>query len=157
MPIRFPDMSSWSRLFHLFFLISRPKTLGARCVILNDNEEVLLVKHTYIAGWHFPGGGVDNGETVAAALNREVEQEVSIVFPEPPLLFNIYQNQERSSWDHIVLYIAHRYRFLEQPTQTLEIECARFFSLSALPVDIERGTYDRIQEIISHHHVSPHW
>ena len=53
-----------ARLFHLFFLIRRPVTLGVRAVI-HDRAAgtVLLIRHTYVPGWQLPGGGVEIGET----------------------------------------------------------------------------------------------
>ena len=56
-----------ARLFHLYFLIRRPLTLGVRAVI-HDREAnaILLIRHTYVPGWQLPGGGVEVGETRAA-------------------------------------------------------------------------------------------
>jgi hypothetical protein len=50
-----PDLRS--RLFHAWFLMTRPMTLGVRALAFDADRRVLLVKHTYVAGWHLPGGG----------------------------------------------------------------------------------------------------
>jgi len=35
---------------------------------VNDQNQVLLVKHRYLDGWYLPGGGVDKGEELLQAL-----------------------------------------------------------------------------------------
>ena len=51
------------RLLHLGFLVTRPMSLGVRGIVITAGDEVLLVRHGYVSGWHFPGGGVEVGET----------------------------------------------------------------------------------------------
>lgn len=46
-------------------------------VVLNDKEEVLMVK-THNAGWVFPGGQVEEGENLFDAVKREIWEESGI-------------------------------------------------------------------------------
>lgn len=46
-------------------------------IVLNENDEVLLVK-TYNAGWVFPGGQVEEGENVIDGVKREVMEEAGV-------------------------------------------------------------------------------
>src|SRR5947209_3731965 len=52
-----------SRIAHLSFLMTRAMTLGVRGVVVGEGDSVLLVRDGYVSGWHFPGGGVEVGET----------------------------------------------------------------------------------------------
>src|SRR4029077_7629579 len=63
------------RFFHLYWLVARGMTLGVRAVILDSENRVFLVRHTYVSGWHLPGGGVEPGETFRDALRRGLAGE----------------------------------------------------------------------------------
>jgi hypothetical protein len=90
-----------SRFAHFGFLITRPTTLGVRAVVIDRDEEVLLVSHGYVSGWHFPGGGVEVGETCREALARELKEEASVALKEPPLLHGVFFNARSSRRDHV--------------------------------------------------------
>jgi 8-oxo-dGTP pyrophosphatase MutT (NUDIX family) len=66
------------RIFHLYWRFARGMTLGVRAVVLDDDNRVFLVKHSYVTGWHLPGGGVEVGETFRDALQRELAEEAAI-------------------------------------------------------------------------------
>lgn len=51
--------------------------LVVSCLIRNPADEVLLVRH-YKRGWEIPQGRVENGETLVAALHREVLEETGL-------------------------------------------------------------------------------
>ena len=66
------------KLFHYYWMLKRPMTLGVRAYLENDARQVLLVRHTYVSGWHLPGGGIEPGETAIDALKKEVREEAGI-------------------------------------------------------------------------------
>jgi len=67
---RITGMARWLR--HRAGLYTSPLSIGVRAYVEDGDGAVLLVKHTYIRGWHFPGGGVDPGETAQQAVDREL-------------------------------------------------------------------------------------
>src|SRR5215216_6794539 len=78
------------RLLHYYWSFSRRMTLGVRGLVINAAGEVLLIQHSYVAGWHLPGGGVETGETLRDALARELSEEGGIVLTGEPALFAVY-------------------------------------------------------------------
>lgn len=53
-------------------------TVGANCVIERDDGAILLVRQAYRRRWGLPGGLLERGEAPAAAVVREVDEEVGL-------------------------------------------------------------------------------
>jgi 8-oxo-dGTP pyrophosphatase MutT (NUDIX family) len=124
--------------------IVSPISLGARAIMLNTAGHVLLVRHTYVGGWHLPGGGVDRGEASADALMRELQEEVCLVKSSPPELFGLYLRRAGRWSDHIALYVVRDVELQFRPNH--EIAEIRFAELTALPDGTSEGTKRRLAE-----------
>jgi 8-oxo-dGTP pyrophosphatase MutT (NUDIX family) len=131
-------------------------TLGVRGVVLNDRDEVFLVRHSYVAGWHFPGGGIEVGDTALQALAKELEEEANISPTDEPRLHGLFLNRDAPR-DHIAVYIVRQFRQSGPRLADAEIVEAAFFPLAALPEHTTRSTRDRLAEIINGGGVSAFW
>ena len=153
--MRFEKSFRWA--MHVWFRFSRPMTLGARVAVLDSQGQVLLVKHTYTRGWLLPGGGVEAGETMAQAAEREVLEEGNVEFVGEPEFFGIYFNHKASRRDHVALFVARDVRVLGPRAPDREIAAAQFFPLDALPADTTPATRNRIAEVFHGAPRSPYW
>ncbi len=137
------------RLFHTWFLLRRPMTLGVRAVVLDEKAgTVFLVRHTYVPGWHFPGGGVETGETFGQALAKELSEEGNIELTGPAELFALYMNAHASRRDHVALYVCRNWRQTAPKLPDREIAEAGFFALDRLPEGTTASTRQRLKEIV---------
>lgn len=146
-----------SKSLHLFFLLTRPLTLGARGIVLNDAREVLLVRHSYEQGWQLPGGGVEIDESPIEALRREVLEETGIEIVSEPLLLGSYHNREVSGRDHVLVYRCDKSRPAPLETLSGEIDESGFFPIDDLPKGTTHGTKRRIAECFEGLAVQMHW
>jgi ADP-ribose pyrophosphatase YjhB (NUDIX family) len=145
------------RLLHWSFLLARPMTLGVRGIVTDADERVLLVRHGYVSGWHFPGGDVEPGETCVEALTRELEEEAMVAIDGPPALHGLFLNTQSSRRDHVAVYLIRTFRVLGERAPDWEIEEARFFPRSSVPEDTTRATRARLAEIFDSAPVSGRW
>src|SRR5438552_2911212 len=110
----------------------RGLTLGVRAAVFDEAGRVLLVRHSYLPGWHFPGGGVEFGETALQALDRELQEEAGVALAAPPRLTGLFRNPEWTAGDHVAFFEADRWEACRWAPGR-EIEAAEFFAVGDLP------------------------
>jgi ADP-ribose pyrophosphatase YjhB (NUDIX family) len=146
-----PTRSVWARMItrvlHGYFALSRGMTMGVRAACFDEEGRIFLVRHSYVPGWHMPGGGVERFETAGDALAKELREEGNLVFGEPPKLLHVYFNRRTSKRDHVVFYRCDGVRQTAPRAPDREIVEARFFPLDALPQDITAATRRRLDEL----------
>src|SRR5690349_8540696 len=84
----------------------RGLSVGVRGLVWNEAGELLLIKHSYLPGWHFPGGGVELGETVHEAVARELREEGGVDLLAPPRLIGVFHNAKWTRGDHVAFFEA---------------------------------------------------
>jgi 8-oxo-dGTP pyrophosphatase MutT (NUDIX family) len=143
-------------LLQPWFRLRRGITLGVRAALIDRDNQVLLVRHTYAPGWLLPGGGVERGETIYEAAVREVREEAGIVVNGRLNLHGIFSNEADFPGDHIACFIIRE--FTREPwSPTIEIAEARFFPLAALPEATTGGTRRRLAEITDGTKIAAQW
>ena len=145
------EVKPWQRLLSRFYLvvigIKRRMTLGAR-VVLIDGERVFLIRHTYLPGWQFPGGGVEPGETAEVSAAREVWEETGFTVTGPMELFGLYHNTNpATNRDHVAVYLCRDFTADEGFSGSREIAEGRWFDVTDLPEDVSPATRARLAEI----------
>jgi 8-oxo-dGTP pyrophosphatase MutT (NUDIX family) len=154
-------LTRWQRLRTRAFLfaigVRRRLTLGARAVLL-EGRTVLLVRQTYLPGWHFPGGGIEPGETGEAAAAREAMEETGYAVMGRAHFHGLFLNRsEVSNRDHVAVYVWRDFRGQHEFAPNLEIAECGWFPVDALPPDTEEGTALRIREIFERMPPTAEW
>jgi 8-oxo-dGTP pyrophosphatase MutT (NUDIX family) len=145
------------RIFHLYWRFSRGMTLGVRGLVLDAQGRVFLVKHSYVSGWHLPGGGVEPGETIRQALERELREEGNIELTGNPLFHALYFNGHVSDRDHVALFIVRAFRQSAPPQPDHEIIAHGFYAPNALPEGTSSATRTRIAEALTGAPMQDRW
>ncbi|NLH82309.1 MAG: NUDIX domain-containing protein [Phyllobacteriaceae bacterium] len=122
-------------------------TLGVRAMVRDERGRVLLLRHTYIPGWYFPGGGVEANESAAEAAAREILEETGIRLLALPRLVSLHLNTRVSGRDHVAFF--HAETAETTPRARLgEIAEVGFFGLDALPEGVTGATLRRLGEAV---------
>ena len=131
--------------------------MGAQGIAFDDDGKVLLVRHGYRPGWHFPGGGVEKNETLRSAVIREVEEETGVKALGSPRLLGVYANFKLFPSDHIALFVIDTWERSFIPKPNAEIAEHGFFAPDALPDGTISAVKRRLAELKENQTVDEHW
>jgi 8-oxo-dGTP diphosphatase len=121
--------------------------LAVIVAVIHDNK-ILLTKREDFEVWCLPGGGVEDGESLAEAGIREVKEETGLDV-ELTRLVGVYSRMGGGMHDvHAVLYTARPVggELRVQPNEVIE---AVYFPFEQLPAEMLFGHKKRIQDAIN--------
>lgn len=130
-------------------------TLGVRAVALTEGR-VLLVRHTYVSGWHLPGGGVHARETAEAAARRELFEETGYDAAAARFL-GLYFNPAMAGRDHVALYHVPDCVPRRAFRANREIAEIGLFAPDDLPEGTTSATRRRLAELFEGLPPADHW
>jgi 8-oxo-dGTP pyrophosphatase MutT (NUDIX family) len=148
-PLVRPLMQFWWRR-------TRGMTLGVRGIAVREDGCVALVRHTYVPGWHLPGGGVEAGESAQLSITRELAEEAGIALQSPARLFGVYANHARFRGDHVLVYVTEDWRACESDSDG-EIEAVCWVKPDAPPEGTTAATRRRLAEFLGTDPVRETW
>ena len=153
-------MSAWIDLLHrsplpraafllqsAYLRLRKPRSLGVRTMVLDADDKVLLVRHSYRPGWYFPGGGVHKWETLEEAAIRETREEGAVEVEALDGLFGMYANFTPYRCDHVALFVSRRWRPID--SRSAEIAETGFFASADLPDGTTDATRRRVAEVLN--------
>jgi len=146
--------SAWR--VHRLLWWTRAVTIGVRAVVFDESGRVLLVRHSYIAGWHFPGGGIGRRETTEEAVIRELREEAGLQCAERPALHGLFR-QAALKHDHVACYIIREFTAIPGAKPDWEIAETGFFPVERLPDGVTPGTKARLGEILGSQPLAREW
>lgn len=149
----------WKFLYRANQFFSRftgRQTCGVRAIVLNNKNEILLVRHSYIDGWYLPGGGVEPSESFFDAIRRELKEEVGIdTGVHPQTVLGTYFSTQEGRYDRIVLFL---FRNCSQSySNDPEIAEYQWINPCNLPNEISPATRRRIQEFSTGSVIESKW
>ncbi len=128
--------------------------VGGGCLILNDKDEVLLMKRAgevrnEAGWWSKPGGGVDFGETAEKAMIREMKEELDIKVEIIGYLphTNHFTKDKEQHWvalNFVAKIISGKPKIME-PHKCDKVD---WFSMNKLPKKITQTTEEPIKNYL---------
>jgi 8-oxo-dGTP pyrophosphatase MutT (NUDIX family) len=127
-----------------FKALRSPVALGAHALIVDRDGKVLLARHSYMAGWSLPGGGVGRAEPPVHALMRELGEEIGSVSADEPELIGVFSRA--SGWATNVVMLYRLSNATVAFTPNLEVREILFVDPSTPPPGTSAGTRRRLAE-----------
>ena len=145
----------YHRLSRQLRRVWRPDFKGVRGIPITPDGRLVLVRHTYLPGWHFPGGGYKRGEEAEAAMLRELREEIGMTRHGALEHFADYRHRAEFWRDSLAFFVIRDVEFV--PRRSLEIAAIGAFAPDALPEGLSPATQRRLAEWRGEAAIDPEW
>jgi 8-oxo-dGTP pyrophosphatase MutT (NUDIX family) len=115
------------------------KRLVTAGLVVIENRKLLLAFSKNKKAWYLPGGKMDDGETTASALIREIEEELNIILKKEELQFYTHiaapafgEQREVMMEQDCFLYVLS-----QQPKANAEITKIKYFNSNSYRSEIQ--------------------
>lgn len=98
-------------------------------MMVQDNE-VCLIRHTYLPGWFLPGGGLKKNETIEQGARREAREETGAELNEIRLL-GIFSSFIQWKTDHTAVFLCKDFKITGVSDGEIAEVC--LFPLNSIP------------------------
>lgn len=118
--------------YKIYCYLLRPIRMGVRVMMIQE-EQVWLIRHTYLDGWFFPGGGLNKWESLDQAARREAREETGAELGEVSLL-GVFTSYRQWKTDHTAVFLCKDFKFAGR--SDAEIAELKLFPIAQLPDDM---------------------
>jgi 8-oxo-dGTP diphosphatase len=127
----------------------RHPVVGVAVAARTADGRWLLIRRRDTGGWALPGGTLEWGESLTAAVRRELAEEAGAEVLGPIELHNVYSSPERDYRFHAVtiLVTAQVSAPNRAPRNPLEIAEVRLFEEASLPEVLSMGMADMLRDV----------
>ena len=117
---------------------------GVKAMVVTTSGDIVLVRHSYMPGWHFPGGGIKRRETPEQAIIRELGEEIGLQRWHGIERGEEVREHTRPDRVYPTFFIVSGADYHFRPS--LEIERAEAFDPGALPDTALRSVHRTVEQ-----------